>query len=179
MAAAKTTRSKTAAATVPIPQSRAEATDAVAEIGQAQRELLRIEAAMNDELAQIKEKYEEQARPFRDRVKALTAGVQTWCEANRHALTDGNKTKTVNLSSGVVKWRLTPPSVKVGRGMLAAVLTNIRQTGLADLFIRTSEELNKEALLAQEEKAKTIPGITIHQVEEFVIEPFAEELATA
>jgi len=177
MAAPKTTRTKTAAASVSIPQSRAEAVDAIAQIGQTQRELLRIETAMNDELSAIKERYEEQARPFRDQVKALTTGVQTWCEANRAVLTDGNKTKTVNLSSGTVKWRLTPPSVKVGRGLLGAVLVAILGAGLADIFIRTSEELNKEAILAAPEKVTHISGISIHQAEEFVIEPFAEELA--
>lgn len=177
--ARKSSRTKAAAATVPIPQSRAEAIDAIAVIGQAQRELSRIEAAMNDELAAIKERYEEQARPFHDRMKSLTIGVQTWCEANRSALTDGNKTKTVNLSSGTVKWRLTPPSVKVGRGLIGAVLVAIRKAGLADIFIRTSEELNKEAILAAPEKIAAIQGISIHQAEEFVIEPFTEELASA
>ncbi|MBP2231800.1 phage host-nuclease inhibitor protein Gam [Azospirillum agricola] len=177
--APRTTRTKALAATVHIPQSRAEAVDAIAEIGQAQRELLRIEAAMNDDLSSIKERYEEQARPFRDKVKSLTAGVQTWCEANRSVLTDGNKTKTVNLSSGTVKWRLTPPSVKVGRGLMTAVLLALRNAGLADLFIRTSEELNKEAILAAPDKVKGIDGLSIHQAEEFVIEPFAEELASA
>ncbi len=175
--APKNTRTKSAASTVPVPQSRDQAVDAIAQIGQSQREQARIEAAMNDELSAIKQRYEEAATPFKKQIGDLTAGVQTWCEANRAVLTDGNKTKTVNLSSGVVKWRLTPPSVKVGRGMTAAVLAAIRLAGLADLFIRTTEELNKEAVLAAPEKVAGVGGLTIHQAEEFVIEPYAEEIA--
>ncbi len=176
--APRNTRTKAAASTVPVPQSRAEAVDAIAQIGQSQRELSRIEAAMNDELSAIKQRYEEEAAPFKKQIGDLTTGVQTWCEANRSVLTDGNKTKTVNLSSGVVKWRMTPPSVKIGRGLTGAVLASIRLAGLADLFIRTSEELNKEAILAAPEKVAGIGGLSIHQAEEFVIEPYAEEIAS-
>lgn len=176
--APRSTRTKAAASTVPVPQSRAEAVYAIAQIGQSQRELSRIEAAMNDELSAIKQRYEEEAAPFKKQIGALTAGVQTWCEANRSVLTDGNKTKTVNLSSGVVKWRMTPPSVKIGRGLIGAVLASIRKAGLADLFIRTSDELNKEAILAAPEKVAKIGGLSIHQAEEFVIEPYAEEIAS-
>lgn len=176
---AKAVRTKTAATPHRIPQSRAECTDMVAEIGRHGRELSRIEAAMNDELAAIKERYEEQARLHREAVGTLTEGARIWCEANRSVLTDGMKTKTVNLSSGVVKWRTTPPAVKVGRGMLLAVMETIRQRGLADRFIRVSEELNKEAILADPDAVNGVGGLSVEQKEEFVIEPYAEELASA
>lgn len=175
----KPTRTKTAATPHRVPQSRTECTDMVAEIGQHGRELARIEAAMNDELAEIKERYEEQARPHREAIQSTTDGVRIWCEANRIVLTDNGKTKTVNLSSGVVKWRLTPPKVDIKRGMTAAALSAIRAAGLADAFLRVSEELNKEAVLAAPEKVKGIAGLTVKQTEEFVVEPYAEELASA
>lgn len=177
--APRTTRVKATAATYPIPQSRQEASDAIAAIGRAQRELMRIETAMNDELAAVKERYEEQATPFRDEIKARTAGVQTWCEANRSALTEGNRTKTAVLPAGTVKWRLTPPAVKVKKALLAGVLAALRTAGLADRFIRTAEELNKEAVLADPDAVKGIPGLDIVQAEEFVIEPHADALAPA
>lgn len=173
----RTTRAKGAAATFAVPQSRAEATDAVARIGANSRELQRIEADMNDKIAKIRQAYEERAKPLRDEIDADRKGVQTWCEANRAALTDGGKTKTVNLASGEVKWRLTPPAVKIARGMMEAVMTAIRAAGLGDQLIRVKEELNKEAVLAAPERIEGVKGISIEQAEEFIVEPFADELA--
>ena len=95
-----------------VPQHRDACVQAVQGIGEAQRERLRIETAMNDEIAAIKTRYEEQARPYAEQIKALSQGVQTWCEAHRDELLTG-KSKTVNLASGEVKWRTRPPRVSV------------------------------------------------------------------
>ncbi|MGI0446373.1 host-nuclease inhibitor Gam family protein [Pseudomonas aeruginosa] len=34
--------------------------------------------------------------------------VQSWCEANRTELTDANKVKYANLTTGEVQWRIRP-----------------------------------------------------------------------
>jgi phage host-nuclease inhibitor protein Gam len=172
-------RAKGPAATFVVPQSRAEATEAVARIGVKSRELQRIEADMNDKMAKIRQTHEERAKPLRDEIEADRKGVQVWCEANRAALTDGGKTKTVNLAAGEVKWRLTPPAVKIARGMLESVMSAIRAAGLSDQLIRVKEELNKEAVLAVPERIDGIKGISIEQAEEFIVEPFADELTSA
>lgn len=104
------TRIKSAAAASSVPQTREQAAQAVAEIGAANRDLSRITADMNDELAQVKERYEQQAEPLRLKINALTQGVQTWAEANRDALTQHGKTKTAALTTGEIAWRLRPPS---------------------------------------------------------------------
>lgn len=58
-----------------VPQSREQVVSAIAEIGRRERERTRIETEMNEEMAAIKERYEEMARPHIEAVKALTAGV--------------------------------------------------------------------------------------------------------
>lgn len=156
-----------------IPQSREDCTDYIARIGRAQRERERIQAAMNDELAAIRTGYEEQARPHAEAIKALSQGVQTWCDANREALTMGNKTKTANLASGEVRWRLRPPKVVI-RG-LDAVMEALKDLRL-DRFIRVKEEINKEAILADPEALRHVKGISVDQGEDFVIVPFETEL---
>ena len=171
--ATKNTRLKAAAVTYPVPQSREQAVEAIAEIGRRQRERERIAAAMNDELAAIRQRYEEQARPHAEALRELTAGVQTWCEANRDGLTQGGKTKTANLASGEVRWRMRPPSVACRS--LENVLAALKQLGLSR-FVRTKEELNKEAILAEPEAVQHVKGVTISQKEDFVIVPFETEL---
>jgi phage host-nuclease inhibitor protein Gam len=173
MGRASTPKIKSTAAAVRVPQSRAEVVTAIAEIGKRQRERDRIQAAMNDELAQIRERYETEAEPHARAIDELQSGVQTWCEANRDALTQGGKTKTAAFASGEVKWRVTPPKVAI-KGV-EAVIHALRKAGLGR-FLREKVEISKDAILAEPEAIKKIAGISISQVEEFVIEPFATEL---
>jgi phage host-nuclease inhibitor protein Gam len=172
MATATKNRIKSAAVTF-VPQSRTECTEAIAEIGRAQRERARIQAAMNDALAKTRQHFEEQAKPFADVISQRTLGVQTWCETHRAELTVGGKTKTVNLASGEVRWRMRPPSVLVRGGDL--VIEALRSLGL-QRFLREKVEVNKEAILADPEAVKAVRGITVTQREDFVIVPFETEL---
>ncbi|WP_458066250.1 host-nuclease inhibitor Gam family protein, partial [Pseudomonas aeruginosa] len=68
---------------------------------------------MNDEIGQITERYSEPAEDLKKRLAVLQGGVQSWCEANRAELTDNNKVKYANLTTGEVQWRIRPPSVTV------------------------------------------------------------------
>ena len=164
---------KSPAATVRVPQTREQTTEAIAAIGRHQRERARIEAAMNDAIAAIKQQHEEAARPHAEAIRALSEGVQTWCEAHRDELTDNRRTKTANLASGEVKWRLSPPKV-VLKG-IEKVLETLRARRLTDM-IRVKEEVNKEAILADPAAVSGIKGIRIEQDELFVIEPFETKL---
>lgn len=168
------TRIKTPAVAVAVPQNREQAAKAIAEIGQLTRELARCTADMNDELALVKERYEQQAEPKRLKIEALTEGVRTWAEANRDTLTQGGKVKTAALTTGEVLWRLRPASVRVTGA--DAVLDLLRRMGLGR-FIRTKDEVNKEAILNEPEAVAAVPGIAIAQGEDFVVVPFETELA--
>ena len=173
MSGAKKKKTKSTAVEVPVPQSRDEAVEAIAKIGVAQRERERIQAEMNDRLATIKQEYEEQARPHNEVIKGHSEGVKLWCAAHRKELTQDGKTKTVNLSSGWVKWRLRPPSVKLkGVDDVIARLKGLKLNKL----LRLKTEVNKDAILAEPEKVEGIDGIKIEQKEDFVIEPFESEL---
>lgn len=169
----KAARIKQQAVEHPVPQSRDAVVDAIADIGYAQRERVRIEAEMNDALAEIRLGFEQQALPYAERIKSLSAGVQTWCEANRAALTQDGKTKTARLASGEIKWRTRPPSVSV---RAADVVIQALKAMKLDRFIRTREEVNKEAILADPAAVTHIKGVTITQKEDFVIVPFETEL---
>ena len=166
-------RVKSKASPVAVPQSRDEVNDAIAQMGIAQRERARIEASMNDQLAAIKKQFEELAAPHKERIEALAAGIQTWCEANRKALTNDGKVKFATFTSGEVKWRIRPPSVAIrGAESLIQVLKNMGLTR----FVRTKEEINKEQMLAEPEVVKNLAGVTITQGEDFAVEPYEAKL---
>lgn len=156
-----------------VPQSRDEASAGVASIGMLQRERRKAEALMNDNIASIKAAAEAEVAPLNEKIRRLYAGVKVWCEANREAITEGGKRKTVQLASGEVRWRVTPPKVVI-RGV-AALLKLLREKGL-ERFIRTREEPDKEAMLADRPAVEKLKGVTFEQREEFVIVPLETKL---
>lgn len=170
--AAKPKRIKAAAALY-VPQSKQDVTCDIRKIGDLQREALRLETQMNDQIAAVAETYSPQLEALKKDLGVLTAGVQSWCESNRDELTKSGKTKTANLITGEVSWRMRPPSVSI-RGV-ETVLENLKSLKL-DRFIRTKEEINKDAILAEPKAASGVAGITIKTgIEDFAIVPFEQD----
>ncbi len=172
----KTTKTRVKATATNVPQTREEAQTWIKQLGDAQRELGVVSAKMNDELAEITDTYKPQINALQDKAKELQKGIQTWCEAHRAELTD-SKTKTANLVTGEVSWRQRPPSVTI-RGK-DAVLDSLRSLGLMQ-FIRTKEEINKDAMLNEPDIAASVAGVSIKTgVEDFVIKPFEQAVEGA
>ncbi|EOU9017869.1 TPA: host-nuclease inhibitor Gam family protein, partial [Escherichia coli] len=138
-----------------------------------QREASRLETEMNDAIAEITEKFAARIAPIKTDIETLSKGVQGWCEANRDELTNGGKVKTANLVTGDVSWRVRPPSVSI-RGM-DAVMETLERLGL-QRFIRTKQEINKEAILLEPKAVAGVAGITVKSgIEDFSIIPFEQE----
>lgn len=190
-----TKRLKTAAAAA--PQTRDAVAADIRTIGDLQRQITRITADMNDAIAAITAKHQPELDRLGGDVKRLAAGVQTWCEANRAEITDGNKVKFANLITGEVNWRQRPPSVKITKADM--VMKTLKALGLGR-YLRTKEEIDKDAILAAHSAAKGAPtddpqraqllaeadklagvsGIEIVTgLEDFGITPFEQEAASA
>lgn len=156
-----------------VPQTQDDVAADIRRIGDLQRQLTRYQTEANDRIAEITATYQPLLDGLREQIKPLQAGVQVWCEANRHELTLGGKVKSANLVTGEVQWRQRPPSVSV-RGV-DAVLSVLAELGLAR-FIRTKQEVNKDAILAEPDAVRGVAGISVVTgVEDFVIVPFEIE----
>lgn len=172
-------KTKTRAVTAPVPQNRGEAASTVRRIGELDRELARREADMNDDLARIKEAVVSTAAPLVAERAGLVAGLQTWCEANRSVLTGGNKVKFADLGTGKIEWRTRPASVKGVPKDQAGMVARIKALGFLQ-FIRTKEEVDKEAMRADPDTARKVTGISVGSAgEDFAVEPFQVELQGA
>lgn len=159
-------------ATAYAPQTKDDVAADIRALGDLQREKLRRQTAMNDAIAQITAAAQPELEALEERIATLQTGVQTWCEANRDTLTEGGKTKTANLVTGEVNWRQRPPSVGI-RGQ-DAVIDTLKRLGLVQ-FVRTKEEVNKEAILNEPDTVRGVAGITINSgVEDFAIVPFEQ-----
>lgn len=166
---------KRAAEAVPIPQTRDQAEAALARLGAIQRSLAVIAAAMEERVAGEKRLGEAEAKPLVTEAEALTQGLRLWAEANRHALTDGGKSKTVRLATGEVSWRTRPPRVVIRDA--AAVLEALDQLQL-HRFVRTKVEVDKEAMLREPGVARQVPGVSIgSEGEDIVLSPTEMPLA--
>lgn len=170
---AKIRKIKTDAATVKVPQNRDQVNEYIADIGRLQRERERLRADMNDEIAVIKQRYEEAALPLAEWIRERSYGVQIWCEANRAELTGHGKVKYAMLAAGKVNWRTRPPKVML-RGK-ERIIEAIKALSLGR-FLRVAEDVNKEAMLAEPDLAASIDGVSIVQSEDFVITPFETDL---
>lgn len=160
------------AAALYVPQSREDVVRDIRKLGDVQRTVARMQTEMNDKIAAITEVYAEQMKPLEDDFKMLSAGIQSWCEANRDDLTNNGKVKSANLVTGDVCWRTRPPSVTI-RGM-DSVMETLKRLKL-ERFIRTKEEINKEAILNEPKAVAGVAGIKVNSgIEDFSIIPFEQ-----
>ncbi len=168
-------KAKVFGANLPVPQSREEAAATVRAIGELARHVTRIEADMNDELARIKQKGETDAASHKAALEEKTEGLKMWAEANRHVLTGGDRSKTVDLGTGVLKWRLRPPSVRLSK--VEDVIERLKKLGLMR-FLRTKEEVDKEAMQREPDVARTVAGVSVGSAgEDFIVEPYEAEIS--
>lgn len=150
-------------------QSKAEVMENITKIGQKQRELSRLEAEMNDKIAQINEQYTDNILKLQLEVETLTHQAQIWCEQNRNSLLQ-DKGKTANLLTGEVSWRYRPAKVVLSKEQ--DIIEQLEQLGLTQ-FVRVKKNVNKDAVLADPSAVKDIAGITIvSNVEDFIITPY-------
>lgn len=160
-------------AQVYVPQNREEVASFIKSLGDLLRKRTRKEADMNDEIAAITQKYQSEFEGLNVVIDQLQSGIQAYCEAHREELTNGNKVKSANLVTGEVMWRVKPASVRIKAS--DAVIETLKRLGLGR-FVRTKEEINKEAILTEKEAVKGVAGITIVTGEEqFEINPFEQE----
>lgn len=167
---AKKQRKKTTA--LPVPKTTEEAEQLLADIGRAQRQVSTIGNRMNDRLLKIKQEFEEGAKPLNEEIEQKFAALHAWAESNKETLLKG-KAKTAKLATGELSWRTTPASVSLSK--VEVVLIALKQRGLTQ-FIRSKDEVNKDAILADPEKVKDIKGIKITKKEEFVAKPYESEI---
>lgn len=150
-------------------QNREQVAENIAKIGEKQRELLRLETEINDIVAQATNARKDEIELLQLEIESLQMSVQIWCEANREKILKKGL-KTANLITGEVSWRMRPPSVRLYKADV--VLETLKKLGL-NQFIRTKEEPNKDAILADPKAVQDVKGITIVSgVEDFIIAPF-------
>jgi phage host-nuclease inhibitor protein Gam len=160
-------------AEINVPQSKDECAAYIKKLGGLLRQKTRDEADMNDEIANITQRWQPELEILQTEIDQLQKGIQAYCEAHRDELTNGGKTKSANLITGDVMWRQKPPSVRIKAA--DAVIEALKRLGLGR-FVRTKDEVNKEAILNEPDAVRGVAGISfVTGEEQFEISPFEQE----
>lgn len=152
-----------------VPQSREDAVWAIGRIGELRRTVAAHEMVANEAVRVAGEELEKATADIIAELAEHERGVQAWAEANRLALTGDGRVKFHDFGTGKINWRVRPPKVSIRAA--DAVIDACRKFGFT-AFLREKVEINKEAMLADPDKARAIAGVTISsEGEDFVIEP--------
>lgn len=150
------------------PKSRDELATWVGTAGEVQRKLDLLRSRFDRRVAKLKEAYAQACKPFESQLKETVDGIAVYAEANRQSLTENESTKSVDVGTGVIVWRITPPRVTLKNP--EGVLQGLLKDGPSE-FVRTKHEINREAMLEQPDKAELIDGVTIEQSEVLTVKP--------
>lgn len=153
---------------VAVPKDLADASKFIANMAREQRAIDLVQSRLNEQVDVLKERAIADSQPHEKAKGDLLEGLYIFASANRQKLTDDGKKKTVELPGGSFSWRLTPPAVALKD--IKQVIADIKSLGL-DRFLRVKEEVDKEAMLKEQDVATTIKGVSIKQREDFIVRP--------
>ncbi len=161
---------------IAVPKSLDEAAEFLAQIGEEQRATDKIRSDINTKVEKLKAKAMADVKPYQEKISQLVEGLFAYAEAHRNELTDGGKRKTVEVPTGTFGWRMTPSAVSLRD--VESILKSLKSLGL-ERFIRTKEEVDKEAMLKEPDVASTVKGVSVSQREEFIAKPTELEVEIA
>lgn len=169
-----TNRIKVTKPIVPVPSSREEAERIVREIATAKITERALKAEMDAELIAVRKRYEARLAQTDELIQPRVEAIRDWADAHQD---DFGGKKSLEMTHGIIGWRVTPPALKPLKGFTwGAVLNRLKDLGKFD-FIRVKEEPNKEALLAvrlTENLKQYYLGAV--QEDEFYVEPKMSEV---
>lgn len=187
-------------APVAIPKTYEAANALLLEHGQLSRDMERAATRLAQATARLTARIEATLAPIKARQSIIEAQLEAYADQERGELTDKNKVKFHDMPAGRIGWHSNPASVKWAKGLngdqvvanVKALLVTMREDaartsegdgateaaieriGVVGTFIRTKEEPNKDAMLANTTLALTVPGVRIGSTgETFYFEPKA------
>ena len=142
---------------------------AVAEIASLKVQEQEHTAAMNREIEAIKKTHAPKLDEINQAIDRIGSRVRDWAEANP---ADFGKLRSIDLTHAVIGWRTGNPALKTLKGWTwDRVLEKLKEMRLFPSYIRTAEEVNKQALLDDRDKVDLKQfGVQVAQAESFYIE---------
>lgn len=149
---------------------------AFADYARADARIQKINATMDIEMTRIREKYQDELGKLAETKEKSFDIMQAYALENRDELF--SKRKSLETTHGTMGFRTGTPKLKTLKGFTWGAVVNLLKEFLPG-YVRTSEEANKEKLLADRESEEVVAlfpkvGITVVQDETFFVEPKKE-----
>lgn len=141
--------------------------------------LAKIEARMNEEINKVKSRYTDEITDLNERLVEPMEILNVYASEQK---TTWGKRKSLELLHCIIGFRTGTPKVSKDKKFTwDAVLELMKRNKVFARFIRTKEEINKEAIIAEKNEALLNQlteecYITIDQDETFFVQPKVEEL---
>lgn len=150
---------------------------AFADYAKADARQQKITAEMDIQMAKIREKWQDELAKLAETKDNAFDVMQAYAMENRDELF--SKRKSLETTHGTIGFRTGTPKLKTLKGFTWNAVVNMLKEFLPG-YVRTSEEANKEKLLADRESEEVVAlfpkvGITVVQDEMFFVEPKKEE----
>lgn len=123
-----------------------EADQALLELGRIEASLQEAEAALNEQIQSLRDKYEQKTRDIASEKESIENALESFGIHNKNEFED---VRTRELIHGSIGFKMSPPKV----GLLnrkykwETVLELLRRVRWGSAFIRSKEEPDKEAIL--------------------------------
>jgi phage host-nuclease inhibitor protein Gam len=150
------------------------------EIGINESLIAKKEAQMNEQIQNLKERFNEETKDARAKVLTLSKEVETFCMLNKK---DFDKKRTRTLTHGIIGFRTATPKVALlNRKYNWKTVLELVKKVFDGKYVRTKEEVNKDELLSavsqsilSDEQLAAI-GMKVDQDEKFMYEIDWEKL---
>lgn len=158
--------------------TREQAEDAFALYATANSNLKKKEAELELKLTKVREGYQDEIAQLTALRDAQFAVLQTYALEHEHLF---DKKKSTELTHGIIGFRTATPSLKTLKGFTWKSCVNLVKEFLGDGYVRTTEEVDKESLLAKRDEPEVADlfakcGFEVRQDETFYVEPKTEEV---
>lgn len=155
-------RTKTKAILVPAITTRAQAIAAVASMASIELKRRKLKHRIDKITQRVQAKYGTQLSELDSWFDGHTKDLQEW--ASHHPEEFPAKAKSTDLTHGTIGFRTSPPKVETLAGWtIKKVIKAIREFGWAK-FLRVKIDLNKEEILAREDRLKSLKTPILPQV---------------
>ena len=156
--------------------SREQAEQAFADFAAADAKVQNLTSKMDLEMTRIREKYADQLAELSATKEKNFDIMQAYAVENKEELF--SRKKSLESTHGVFGFRTGTPKLKNLKGFTWSAVTNLCKE-LLPQYIRTSEELAKDRLLADRENPDVVSyfpkiGVQVVQEETFYVEPKKE-----
>jgi phage host-nuclease inhibitor protein Gam len=149
-----------------------EAEGVLAVYAKADASIVKINAQMDLEIAKIREKHSEKLSGLQQEKDEASEKLLLFCTANKDEFF--KQKKSLELSHGTLGFRTGTPALKTKKGFTWAAVLELAKQRISE-YVRTKEELDKEALIAArnlEGMAETYDsiGVYVDQTEKWFVE---------